>query len=172
MLSWNMVPKATLLKSIKKGRGLTLSTPTNFKCTAFQVAVYGNKINEPKMKTTESNFDVNQNQNYFNLSSQISLIKQDENWEKSGRSSRTLAKVGALRLVLNTMKAGTEIKTHHASGPISVHCIEGKLKFNTEEGSVVLKQGELLTLEELVKHSVEAVEETTFLLTVALQSVK
>ena len=104
----------------------------------------------------------------FNLASHISEMKQETTWEKNGRSSRTLNKVGTMRLVLNAMKAGMEIKTHHASGPISVHCLEGKLKFNTEERSVTLQKGELLTLEELVKHSVEAIEETTFLLTVAL----
>lgn len=106
--------------------------------------------------------------NTFQLAPQILEMKQDESWTKHGRSSRTLHKVGTMRLVLNAMKAGTEIKTHHANGPISVHCIEGKMKFNTEEGSVILQKGELLTLEELVKHSVEAIEETTFLLTLSL----
>ncbi len=116
----------------------------------------------------ENKSDVNQDLNTFNLSSQISEMKQDESWNKHGRSSRTLHKLGAMRLVLNAMKAGTEIKTHHANGPISVHCIEGKLKFNTEVRSVTLQKGEMLTLEELIKHSVEAVEETTFLLTISL----
>lgn len=116
----------------------------------------------------ENKANTNQDLNSFSLSSQISEMKLEESWGKSGRSSRTLIKVGAMRLVLNAMKAGTEIKTHHATGPISVHCIEGKLKFNTEERTVTLQKGELLTLEELVKHSVEAIEETVFLLTVAL----
>ena len=106
--------------------------------------------------------------NAFNLSSALMEMKQEESWHKHGRSSRTLHKVGAMRLVLNSMKAGTEIKTHHANGPISVHCIEGKLKFKTEERSVTLEKGGLLTLDELVKHSVEALEETTFLLTLSL----
>lgn len=116
----------------------------------------------------ENKTNTNQDLNSFSLSTQISELKQEQSWEKSGRSSRTLIKVGAMRLVLNAMKAGTEIKTHHANGPISVHCLEGKLKFNTEERSVTLEKGEMLTLEELIKHSVEAIEETTFLLTVAL----
>lgn len=120
----------------------------------------------------ENETDANKALNSFHLSSQIVEMKQEESWEKSKRSSRTLIKVGAMRLVLNAMKAGTEIKSHHANGPISVHCIEGKLKFNTEEKSVTLQKGELLTLEELVTHSVEAVEESTFLLTVALPPVK
>lgn len=103
----------------------------------------------------------------FSLTAQIDQMKKEESWEKHGRSSKTLHKANSLRLVLNTMKAGTEIKTHHAKGPISVHCIEGKMKFNTEEKSVILQKGELLTLQEFVQHSVEAVEETSFLLTLA-----
>lgn len=117
---------------------------------------------------TEDNAKVNQELNTFNLASHIAAMKQDDSWDKHGRSSKTLHKVGAMRLVLNSMKAGTEIKTHHANGPISVHCLEGKIKFSAEERSVTLEQGALLTLEELVKHSVEAIEESTFLLTIAL----
>lgn len=120
------------------------------------------------MEKPENKPDIGLDLNSFSLSDEISQIKQEESWEKTGRGSRTLIKIGAMRLVLNVMKAGTEIKTHHANGPISVHCIEGKLKFNTEESSTTLKAGGLLTLEQLVKHSVEAVDETAFLLTVAL----
>lgn len=100
----------------------------------------------------------------FSLHSVIQQMKEEESWNKSGRSSKTLQKLNGLRLVLNSMKAGTEIKQHQANGPISVHCIEGQLIFHTENESVNLRVGEMLTLQEHVKHSVEAKEETTFLL--------
>lgn len=103
----------------------------------------------------------------FSLPSIAEEMKLEESWEKTGRSARTLSKAGGMRLVLNTMKAGTEIKPHQANGPISVHCIEGHLKFNTPEESLTLRKGEMLTLKEHIRHSVEAIEESAFLLTIA-----
>lgn len=103
----------------------------------------------------------------FDLPSLTAQMKQEESWAKSGRSARTLHKTSGMRLVLNAMKAGTEIKPHHANGPISVHCIEGQLKFNTDNESVTLQSGEMLYLQENIRHSVEAIEESSFLLTIA-----
>lgn len=103
----------------------------------------------------------------FDLPTLIQQMRDDESWEKTGRSAKTLYKGNGLRLVLNSMKAGTEIKPHQANGPISVHCLEGYLKFHTDEETVSLRQGEMLSLQEYIRHSVEAIEETTFLLTIA-----
>lgn len=103
----------------------------------------------------------------FDLPALIRQMKEEESWEKTGRSAKTLHKANGMRLVLNSMKAGTEIKPHQANGPISVHCLEGKLKFHTEKETVTLQQGEMLSLQEYIRHSVEAIEETTFLLTIA-----
>ncbi|WPP47994.1 cupin domain-containing protein [Catalinimonas niigatensis] len=102
----------------------------------------------------------------YNFPSLIQQMKQEGSWEKSGRSAKTLYKADAMRIVLNTMKAGTEIKTHQANGPISVQVIEGQLKFSTEKESQVLNKGEMLTLQPHIRHSVEAIEETAFLLTI------
>lgn len=103
----------------------------------------------------------------FHFESLNKQMKQEESWEKSGRSAKTLYKTDQMRIVLNTMKAGTEIKPHHASGPISVQVIEGQIRFSTENKSVVLRQGEMLTLQAQIRHWVEAIEEASFLLTVA-----
>lgn len=96
----------------------------------------------------------------------VQQLKQEANWEKTGRGASLLQKTERLRLVLNVLKAGAEIKLHQAPGPITVHCIEGKIKFFAEEKEVVLREGEMLSLQEFVRHSVEAVEESAFLLTV------
>ncbi|AHM62699.1 hypothetical protein D770_22260 [Flammeovirgaceae bacterium 311] len=97
-------------------------------------------------------------------------MKQEESWEKTGRSAKTLSKTNQMRLVLNCMKAGTEIKPHQANGPISVHVLEGQIIFRTEDQVVRLEKSEMLTLQEHIRHSVEAIEETSFLLTIAQQT--
>ena len=94
-------------------------------------------------------------------------LKAEENWQKTGRGSRTVLKSETLRIVLNVMQAGSEIKPHQAPGPISVQVLEGRIRFNTEAGAVELTKGKILTLQAHVRHSVEAIEESAFLLTVS-----
>jgi quercetin dioxygenase-like cupin family protein len=100
----------------------------------------------------------------FGLTSLMDQMKQKESWVKNGRNASTLSKLNGLCLVLNIMKAGTGIKPHQTKRPISVHCIEGQLKFNTEEESVIINKVEILTLQENTRHSVNAIQETGFLL--------
>ncbi|MEK6481277.1 cupin domain-containing protein [Catalinimonas sp. 4WD22] len=104
----------------------------------------------------------------FNFPSLIRQLKHEESWAKNGRGAKTLHKTETMRIILNTMKPGTEIKPHQASGPISVHVLEGQIKFSTEKEARILHQGEMLTLEQHIRHSVDAIEETSFLLTVSL----
>lgn len=94
-------------------------------------------------------------------------LKGEENWQKIGRGSRTILKSETLRILLNVMQAGSEIKPHQAPGPISVQVIEGRIRFSTDDESVELAKGQMLTLQPHVKHRVEALEEATFLLTVS-----
>jgi quercetin dioxygenase-like cupin family protein len=103
----------------------------------------------------------------IDLSALALELKGEESWKKSERGSRTIFKSETMRILLNVMQAGSEIKPHQAPGPISVQVIEGRIRFNTEAEVVVLAEGQLLTLQEHVCHSVEALEEATFLLTVS-----
>ncbi|WMJ73617.1 hypothetical protein RCC89_10650 [Cytophagaceae bacterium ABcell3] len=41
------------------------------------------------------------------------------------------------------------------------------MKFNTDKNSAILNKGDLLSLEATVRHSVKAIEDTAFLLTIA-----
>jgi quercetin dioxygenase-like cupin family protein len=103
----------------------------------------------------------------FDLTSLIERIKQEDDWNTGKHNAITLMKTARMRIVLIAMHAGNEIKMHQSEGPISVHIIEGLLHFITEEESVILKKGQLLTLHENVQHELIAIEETTFLLTMS-----
>ncbi len=101
----------------------------------------------------------------FDLKSITARVKQEDDWKKDDHNSITLMKSEKMRIVLISMHAGSEIKMHKSEGPISVHILEGKLKFITEKELVILSKGELLTLHENINHSLNAIEETSFLLT-------
>ena len=54
---------------------------------------------------------------------------------------------------------------HTADGLISVQVLEGQMQFNTDWRSVELSKGQMLALHEGIPHSVLALKETIFLLT-------
>ena len=94
-------------------------------------------------------------------------IKKEPAWLNGPRNAITVFKSECLRLVLIALHAGAELPTHTADGTISVQVLEGSIRFGTSGESVQLGKGQLVTLHEKIPHSVLALEESLFLLTLA-----
>ena len=103
----------------------------------------------------------------INLPALIKQIKEEEAWSKNDRNAITVFKTTGMNIVLIALHSHAELKTHTAPGTISVQVLEGTIKFNTTDESLEIKKGQLLTLHAGVSHSVLAVEESVFLLTMA-----
>lgn len=106
---------------------------------------------------------------HTNIDREIERLKDAPAWQQAvGRSSETLVKYAGLRIVLVVMKAQSCMSQHHADGPISVHGIQGKIRLHLPEGKTVdLEPGGILALQAGLKHDVEALVESAFLLTIA-----
>ncbi len=92
-------------------------------------------------------------------------IKKEPAWLNGPRNAITVFKSDRLRLVLIALHSGAELPTHTADGTISVQVLEGSIQFGTAEESVQLGKGHVVTLHERIPHSVLALEESLFLLT-------
>lgn len=92
-------------------------------------------------------------------------IKTEAAWKEGKRNAITVFKTNSMRIVLIGLHEGTEMTRHTAEGIISVHILEGRIQFNTDQKSVELSKGQVLALHERIPHSVKALEETLFLLT-------
>jgi len=105
-----------------------------------------------------------------NLDDELKKLKDAPSWQReSGRSSETLVKYDEFRIVLVGMKPGSYMSHHRAEGPISIHAIGGKIRVHLpDDRTEDLKPGDLLTLDRCLEHDVEALEESSFLLTIAL----
>jgi len=101
----------------------------------------------------------------INLPLFIEQIKQESTWKDSDRNAMTVFKTNGMRIVLIALHEGAEMVNHTANGLISVQVLEGKLQFNTDHQSVELNNGQMLALHERIPHSVLAIKETIFLLT-------
>jgi len=101
----------------------------------------------------------------INLPLFMEQIKHEATWTESDRNAITVFKTNGLRIVLIALHKGAEMVNHNVNGLISVQVLEGKLQFNTSHQSVELNNGQMLALHERIPHSVLAIKETIFLLT-------
>lgn len=85
---------------------------------------------------------------------------------RHGRNARTLVKAGPLRVTLVVVAAGGKIAAHGSDGPISVHVLEGDIRFRAAGTEHALAPGDLLVVDGGVEHGVESSRGGTFLLTV------
>lgn len=103
----------------------------------------------------------------FDLMAEIRVLREELPGQISGRSARTLVKHPDFRVVLIALKAGAQMHEHHATARISVQTIEGLIRLHLAERTVDLPVGHILALDQCVRHDVEALEDSAFLLTAA-----
>jgi quercetin dioxygenase-like cupin family protein len=127
-----------------------------------------NKSNQATPQRPEGDRLLNASLVEMDLNKFIQQVKQEPSWSDSDRNSITIFKSDSLRIVLMGLHADAELKTHTANGVISVQVLEGKINFITVERSVVLEKGKMIALQQRVPHSVTAMQESFFLLTLAM----
>lgn len=71
-----------------------------------------------------------------------------------------------MRLVLT---AGKSLPPHKVAGELTIQCIEGRLDVKVDGASNLLSAGQLLFLSGDVVHSVEALDDSSALVTIALK---
>lgn len=125
------------------------------------------KINESTPQRPEGERIVNASLVTIDLPRFMEQIKKEQAWLNGPRNAITVFKSERLRLVLIALHSGAELPTHTADGTISVQVLEGNIQFGTAGESVQLGKGQMVTLHEKIPHSVLALEESLFLLTLA-----
>jgi len=102
----------------------------------------------------------------FDLGRELEQLHREPEWER-GQNARTLVKYDTMRVVLTALKAGARIPEHRTDGRITVHSVRGRIVVHAEGRTFDLPVGAVLALDQGVRHDVEAVEDSAFLLTIA-----
>ena len=97
----------------------------------------------------------------------IKQIKNEPAWNKNDRNAITVYKTDGMRIVLIALHEDAVLARHTANGVIGLQVLEGEINFITDEQSVVLKKGQMVALHKGKPHSVAAIKESVFLLTLA-----
>ena len=102
----------------------------------------------------------------FELGDQIAELRQDPSYARSGRVGRTLVKSGPLRLTLTVLAGGIDVGTHHADTPMTLHVLEGGLRYRVGGQEFELGRGELLFFGPGHAQDIRALGDTALLLTI------
>lgn len=102
----------------------------------------------------------------FDLGAELELLQREPEWQ-TGHNSKTLVKYDSLRIVLIAMKARTHIPEHQTEGRISIQTIRGHVLVHATGQTFNLPTGGLLALDQGLRHDVEAIEDSAFLLSIA-----
>ena len=102
----------------------------------------------------------------FDIGTELELLQREPEWQV-GHNSKTLVKYDSLRIVLIAMKAHSRIAEHQTEGRISIQTIRGHLQVRATGRTFGLPSGGLLALDQNIRHDVEALEDSAFLLSIA-----
>lgn len=103
----------------------------------------------------------------FEFGEHLAQLRQDPAYRRSGRVGRTLAKEGPLRLTLVALDEGARVETHLAERPMTLQPLEGRLRYRVENEVFELGEGEILFFGPGHAQDIEALEETSLLLTIS-----
>lgn len=84
--------------------------------------------------------------------------------------SNTLIKTPHVEVIRMVLPAGKVLNEHKAPGEIIVQCLEGDITFTTMGEPKKLRAGDMLYLAAGEPHKLEAIRDSSFLLTIIFQS--
>lgn len=105
----------------------------------------------------------------FDLNQEIADAEHSKPWA-AGHYAKTLYKRHDLRVLLITMENASHMKEHHADGTLSMQVLKGKLRVNVAGKPHDLAAGNLFTLAGSIRHDVESLADSAFLLTISWPS--
>ncbi len=84
--------------------------------------------------------------------------------------TKTLIKTDRLTVIRVVLSNGKSLAEHQAPGEIIIQCLEGRIDVNTMGKTIQLETGQLLYLSAGEPHSVHAIVDSSFLLSVLMTS--
>lgn len=108
----------------------------------------------------------------FDLDNETEALRHEHGWRDNGHSAKTLVKHQDQRIVLLAMKRGTLMTKHQASGAVSIHVLSGCLRVHAGTATFELPSGSLLALDRALPHDVEAMKDSSLVLTVSTRARK
>jgi quercetin dioxygenase-like cupin family protein len=102
----------------------------------------------------------------IDLGAEIEGLRREQAWQ-TGISRKSLVRYPDFRISLIAIKTSMRIEEHQNQGRISVQTVAGHIQMHALGKVFDLPRGKVLVLDRAVRHDVEALEDSAFLLTVS-----
>jgi quercetin dioxygenase-like cupin family protein len=102
----------------------------------------------------------------FSLEEQIEQLREEPYWQ-SGRNSKTIVHYPDFRMVVTAIQANTTIHEHRTAGRLAVQILHGHMRMHADGKEFDLPVGRLLVVDQAIPYDLHAVEDSSFLLTIA-----
>ena len=100
------------------------------------------------------------------IRAEIARLKSEPAWADNDRHGSSLVKGDGINVALMLLKKGAKLQEHHTRAPITVQVIEGRINFAAKGKTQLVTAGMIVGLDRGIVHSVEALEESSLVLTV------
>lgn len=101
----------------------------------------------------------------FDLGTLDTEMRLEPEYVQNGHTARTLVRLPDLRVVLIVMQVGRRMAEHVAHETATLQVLSGELCLHAKDRTIQLRAGHLLMLPAGLRHDVEAISDSTFLLT-------
>ena len=82
--------------------------------------------------------------------------------------STALFKASQLEVVRLVLPRGQSLREHRVPGEITLQCLEGEVRLQTDTGTELLRAGDLVHMDGNAPHGLQAVHDSSLLLTICL----
>jgi quercetin dioxygenase-like cupin family protein len=103
----------------------------------------------------------------YDLPREAAALRRERSWDRGDRNAKTLVQEPGLRAVLVALRPGARLDDHASHAQVTVQGLAGRLRVHLADRTVEVGPGRLVSIEPGVAHALEALDETTFLLTIA-----
>jgi quercetin dioxygenase-like cupin family protein len=105
----------------------------------------------------------------FQLDEVAEQLESEKAYASSRKTAATLARDDNLTVLLTTIQKGETVREHHAPGPGLVIVLAGRVSFNGGEAPIELGERSALAFAAGLPHSIEAHEDSRFLVVIGGQ---
>ena len=102
----------------------------------------------------------------MNINKFIKQLKSEEAWKKDKHNTITIYKSNSTTIVLRGMHKKSKRKSGKVNSDATIQVLKGKIKILAGDTTIQLKRGQMLGISADTEHSVEAVRDSFYLLTV------
>lgn len=102
----------------------------------------------------------------FDLQAVGEELRAEPSYQRAGKVARTLFRSEDLTLVTVALHQGGELKEHSAPGAATVLVLQGKIRFNAPDQSLLVEPGQSVLFTRGLPHTVQALEDSLMLVTI------